>query len=92
MENFNAHKWFKKQYLEEAKVDEMVDPTNMDLDKAVYGDDAERDPATGNIKEDKMKYIEDLADAAEEAYDAGMDTDEILKFIEQHLGLKFGDY
>ena len=28
--NFNAHKWFKKQYLEEAKVDEMVDPTNMD--------------------------------------------------------------
>ena len=39
---------------EEEKVDEMVDPTNMDLDKAVYGDDAERDPATGNIKEDEL--------------------------------------
>tara|TARA_B100000963_G_scaffold36800_1_gene27429 strand:- start:438 stop:962 length:525 start_codon:yes stop_codon:yes gene_type:complete len=39
---------------EEEKVDEMVDPTNMDLDKAVYGDDAERDPMTGNIKEDEL--------------------------------------
>ena len=36
-------------------------------------------------------HIEALADAAEVAYDAGMSTDEILEFIEQHLGLKMGD-
>ena len=39
---------------EDEAMEEMVDPTNMDLDKAVYGDDAERDPATGNIKEDEL--------------------------------------
>jgi len=37
-------------------------------------------------------HIEKLADAAEAAYDAGMDIDEILSMIEQHLGLKMGDY
>ena len=35
-------------------------------------------------------HIEKLADAAEAAYDAGMDIDEILSMIEQHLGLKMG--
>ena len=39
---------------EDETMEEMVDPTNMDLDKAVYGDDAERDPATGNIKEEEI--------------------------------------
>ena len=37
------------------------------------------------------KHVEALADAAEEAYDAGMDTDKILEFIEQHLRGKMGD-
>ena len=37
-------------------------------------------------------HIEKLADAAEAAYDAGMDIDEILSMIEQHLGLKMGDF
>ena len=36
-------------------------------------------------------HVEALVDAAEAAYDAGMSTDEILEFIEQHLGLKMGD-
>ena len=36
-------------------------------------------------------HIEALVDAAEAAYDAGMSTDEILEFIEQHLGLKMGE-
>ena len=36
-------------------------------------------------------HIEALVDASEAAYDAGMSTDEILEFIEQHLGLKMGD-
>ena len=35
-------------------------------------------------------HVEALVDAAEAAYDAGMSTDEILEFIEQHLGLKMG--
>jgi hypothetical protein len=35
-------------------------------------------------------HIEALVDAAEAAYDAGMEVDEILSFIEQHLGLKMG--
>ena len=37
-------------------------------------------------------YVENLASAAEDAYDAGMDIKEILDMIEQHLGLKMGDY
>ena len=40
---------------------------------------------------DAPVHIEALVDAAEAAYDAGMSTDEILEFIEQHLGLKMGD-
>ena len=39
----------------------------------------------------KMTYMEELADAAEQAYDAGMDIDEIAEFIVQHLGLKMGE-
>ena len=35
-------------------------------------------------------HVEALVDAAEAAYDAGMSTEEILEFIEQHLGLKMG--
>lgn len=35
-------------------------------------------------------HVEALADAAEAAYDAGMDVEEICNFIEQHLGLKMG--
>ena len=37
-------------------------------------------------------YIEALADAAEAAYEAGMSIDEIMSMIEQHLGLKMGDF
>ena len=37
-------------------------------------------------------HIEALADAAEAAYDAGMSIDEIMSMIEQHLGLKMGDF
>ncbi len=39
----------------------------------------------------KMTYMEELADAAEQAYDAGMDVDEIAEFVVQHLGLKMGE-
>ena len=36
-------------------------------------------------------HIEKLVDAAEQAYDAGMDVKEIMDMIEQHLGLKMGE-
>ena len=45
------------------------------------------------IKEDEApEHIEKLIDAAEAAYDAGMSIDEIMSMIEQHLGLKMGDF
>ena len=52
---------------------------------------------TAKLQKDMMeeaeapKHVEALADAAEEAYDAGMDIDKILEFIEQHLRGKMGD-
>ena len=51
---------------------------------------------TKELQKDMMEeaeapsHIEKLMDAAEMAYDAGMDIDEILSMIEQHLGLKMG--
>ena len=46
-----------------------------------------------DLKEDEAPaHIEKLADAAEAAYDAGMSIDEIMDMIEQHLGLKMGNF
>ena len=42
--------------------------------------------------QDAPWYVQELATAAESAYDEGMGIDEILSFIEQHLGGKYGDY
>ena len=54
---------------------------------------------TAKLQKDMMEedmdapmHIEALADAAEAAYDAGMSIDEIMSMIEQHLGLKMGDF
>ena len=61
-------------------------------------DAAEKIANTQMFEEDELKemdapmHIEKLIDAAEMAYDAGMSTDEILSMIEQHLGLKMGDF
>tara|TARA_B100000900_G_scaffold156803_1_gene133301 strand:- start:49 stop:960 length:912 start_codon:yes stop_codon:yes gene_type:complete len=44
------------------------------------------------LEDEAPMHIEKLMDAAEMAYDAGMDIDEILGMIEQHLGLKMGDF
>ena len=46
--------------------------------------------ATKMFEGEAPAHIEKLVDAAEMAYDAGMDIDEILSMIEQHLGLKMG--
>ena len=37
-------------------------------------------------------WAEELVTAAESAYDEGIEISEILSFIEQHLGGKYGDY
>ena len=42
------------------------------------------------FEDEAPMHIERLADAAEAAYEAGMEIDEIMSFIEQHLGLKMG--
>jgi hypothetical protein len=61
-----------------------VEPAQVTKEKGIAEDD---------INEmDAPMHIEKLMDAAEMAYDAGMDVDEILGMIEQHLGLKMGDY
>jgi len=38
------------------------------------------------------EHMEAVADAVEMAYEAGMSIEEIKEFVEQHLGLKMGDY
>ena len=38
------------------------------------------------------EHMEAVADAVERAYEAGMSIEEITEFVEQHLGLKMGDY
>ena len=65
---------------------------------AKVADEAERaKTAVDAIASTKMfegeapAHIEKLVDAAEAAYDAGMDVKEIMDMIEQHLGLKMGE-
>ena len=57
---------------------------------ATFADNLERADAALEEEMDAPVHIEALVDASEAAYDAGMSTDEILEFIEQHLGLKMG--
>ena len=103
--NFNTSKWFKNQYLYEGMSDEeiqtikryeeLTDDDKLKLAKIQKMMDRERAlrEEDDDINEmDAPMHIEKLIDAAEMAYDAGMDVDEILGMIEQHLGLKMGDY
>jgi hypothetical protein len=64
---------------------------NKELEKtaALQKDTMEEDMQ--DVEGYKMTYMEELADAAEQAYDAGMDIDEIAEFVVQHLGLKMGE-
>ncbi len=39
-----------------------------------------------------LEPMEAVANAVEMAYEAGMSIEEITEFVEQHLGLKMGDY
>lgn len=54
-------------------------------------DAAEKIAGTQMFEGEAPAHIEKLVDAAEQAYDAGMDVKEIMDMIEQHLGLKMGE-
>jgi len=75
--------------------EEDTNEANFNINKDDLGD---LDPKTlqkddtVNVTEDEAPpHIEKLIDAAEQAYDAGMDVKEIMDMIEQHLGLKMGE-
>ena len=59
---------------------------------ATFADNLERADAALEEEMDAPVHIEALVDASEAAYDAGMSIKEICDFIEQHLGLKMGDF
>ena len=77
--------------LNEAEGD--VDDAKETADELERARDAAKEIGDTELFEDEAPiHIEKLMDAAEMAYDAGMDIDEILGMIEQHLGLKMGDF
>jgi len=45
-----------------------------------------------DMPSESLEPMEAVADAVERAYEAGMSIEEITEFVEQHLGLKMGDY
>ena len=83
---------YRKFYgLDEAEGD--VDDAKSTADEMERAAAAAKEIGDTELFEDGVPaHIEALATSAEAAYDAGMDIDEILSMIEQHLGLKMGDY
>jgi len=55
-------------------------------------DDLNSNPELIDLDTGPDEDMDALATAAEDAYDSGMEIEEIIEFIRQHLGLKFGDY
>jgi len=82
---------YRKFYgLDEAEGD--VDDAKATADEMERAAAAAKEIGNTELFEDGAPpHIEALADAAEAAYDAGMNIDEILSMIEQHLGLKMGE-
>jgi len=60
-------------------------------DLAKVKSQADKDDTIKVMEDEAPSHIEKLVDAAEQAYDAGVDVKEIMDMIEQHLGLKMGD-
>ena len=82
---------YRKFYgLDEAEGD--VDDAKSTADEMERAAAAAKEIGDTELFEDAPVHIEALADAAEAAYDAGMSIDEIMSMIEQHLGLKMGDF
>ena len=67
MENFDAHKWFKKQYLEEANIEEQSDLVSR-MEGLVN---------TGEYK----KFIDSLDNLLDDWYMEGFEKDDVIEFM-----------
>ena len=75
--------------------EEDTNEATVNIDKKNLGDldtkTLQKDDTVHVTEYEAPPHIEKLIDAAEQAYDAGMDVKEIMDMIEQHLGLKMGE-
>ena len=67
MENFDAHKWFKKQYLEEANIEEQSDLVS-------------RMEGLVNTVE-YQKFIDSLDNLLDDWYMEGFEKDDVIEFL-----------
>ncbi len=67
MENFDAHKWFKKQYLEEANIEEQSDLVS-------------RMEGLVNTVE-YQKFIDSLDNLLDDWYMEGFEKDDVIEFM-----------
>ena len=67
MENFDAHKWFKKQYLEEANIEEQSDLVS-------------RMEGLVNTVE-YQKFIDSLDNLLDDLYMEGFEKDDVIEFM-----------
>ena len=67
MENFDAHKWFKKQYLEEANIEEqsdLVPRMESMVDRETY-----------------KRFIDSLDNLLDDWYMEGFEKDDVIEFM-----------
>ena len=67
MDNFNTHKWFKKQYLEEANIEEQSDLVS-------------RMEGLVNTVE-YQKFIDSLDNLLDDWYMEGFEKDDVIEFM-----------
>ena len=70
---------------------EMQKELNAELEKTAKLQKDMMEEDMQDIEGYKMTWQEGLADAAEEAYDALGNKEDVAEFVIQHLGLKMGD-
>ena len=87
---FTSQNYMDFYGLNEADDDEAESKKIKDTTAAIK-QDVEAISSTKMFEGEAPAHIEKLMDAAEQAYDAGMDVKEIMDMIEQHLGLKIGE-
>tara|TARA_R100001015_G_C4605646_1_gene160692 strand:+ start:936 stop:1217 length:282 start_codon:yes stop_codon:yes gene_type:complete len=76
MENFNTHKWFKKQYLEEANIEEIRSPQT-DFTRSQLVPRME-----GMVnKETYKRFIDSLDNLLDDWYMEGFEKDDVIEFM-----------
>ena len=82
-----------KEDTEKIKTDlEDIKKASEDIASIQMFEEDDLDPELIDLDTGPDEDMDALATAAEDAYDSGMEIEEIIEFIRQHLGLKFGDY